>query len=77
MDLTNWLKIHKKEKSTCQNTCEDFSHIMKRGASRVDDLYELGFKIRAQLIDEGKYILSQKQVIIFKIVYLCITYYCN
>jgi len=51
-------------------TGEALSHTTKRRTSEVDDLYALWFKIRAQLITEGKYILSQKQVIIFKIVYI-------
>ncbi|XP_026820102.1 glucosidase 2 subunit beta-like [Rhopalosiphum maidis] len=53
--------------NACKNTCEDLSHASRSEENRIHNLYALGFKIRSQLINKGKYLLSQKQN---KIIYL-------
>lgn len=58
------------QKNACQNTCEILNHVARRETNRVDNLYALGFKIRAQLIADGKYLLLQKQVRYFHILIL-------
>lgn len=67
-------------KGSCQNTCTELYHVAKKKEHRLDNLYALGFEIRAQLIAKGKYLLTQKQVSILTfhiptyLLYLCKMY---
>ncbi|XP_022183296.1 glucosidase 2 subunit beta-like [Myzus persicae] len=60
------------QKHACQNTCEYLSYEARSEANRKNSLYALGFKIRAQLINKGKYLLLQKQVRQFDVYYIYI-----
>lgn len=42
--------------------CKELNDTATKEIIRIEHLYDLGFKIRAQLIIKGKYLLIQKQV---------------
>ncbi|XP_025409685.1 glucosidase 2 subunit beta-like isoform X2 [Sipha flava] len=58
------------QKGRCYSSCEELNHATKIEANRVDNLYAIGFKIRAKLVTKGIYLLKQKKNKMFQLLAL-------
>lgn len=53
---------NKVRNGACENTCKELGVTAKKELNKVGNLYSRGFEIRAQIISQGKYLLSKKRV---------------